>query len=353
MKRRFNFFAVTLAIVLFAIAADIFIIYQFGNYEERFLELYGGEQDGYVRIILEQIKRLGDEASEEEITEVISSLDSTASRYWTLSRGDSILFVKSVTETNRYKGLNRGTYYASESASEFMNSLAVNEVAHRIIYLDDDRFVASGMIFGWRGEQYRICLLTYDRVILEDNILLETKNAIVIVLSLILAILVLISMMMSRKISRQSSYIDRQEERVVWQNQQIALLDGQLKKENAFSARRQIFHGAVMGLFLDALDERNIYPLHFAVFETESVQGRDEFFEHMQAVLDNHVLRFFVDRRYVVLIFVRYEHSVSERIIAALEDWDVRKLATHYCEDNMNSYQSVFDEFWEKEVTVA
>ena len=188
MKHRFNFFAVTLVIVLFAIASDAFIIYQFGNYEERFLELYGGEQDGYVRIILEQIKRLGDEASEEEITEVISSLDSTASRYWTLSRGDSILFVKSVTETNRYKGLNRGTYYASETASEFMDSLAVNEVAHRIIYLDDDRFVASGMIFGWRGEQYRICLLTYDRVILEDNILLETKNAIVIVLSLILAL---------------------------------------------------------------------------------------------------------------------------------------------------------------------
>ncbi len=352
MKHKFNFFILTVIVVFFAMAADVFIVYQLNNYETRFLEIYGGEQDGYVKIILEQINRLDDEGTDEDITDIISSLDSTASRYWTLSKGDSILFVKSVTETNRYKGFHDGTYYATETASAFMNSLGVNQVGHRIIYLDNDRFIASGMIFEWQGEQYRICLLTYDRVILEDNVLLECRNAIIIILSIVLALLIILSMIMSKRITRQSLYIDRQEERVVWQNQQIELLDEQLKREYAFSASKHVFKSSVLDEFLETLDKKGAYPLHFAAFETESREARDEFFEHMQIVLDNNVLRFSMGENQVLLIFVQYEKSVSSRIIESLENWDVHGLAEHYCEDNMNSYKSQFDTFW-KAVTGA
>lgn len=346
MKRKFNFFIITVVVVFFAMAADVFIVYQLGNYEARFLEIYGAQQDGYVKIILDQINRLEDQGTNEDITDIISSLDSTASRYWTLSKGDSILFVKSVTETNRYKGFTDGTYYATETASEFMNSLTVNQVGHQIIYLDDDRFIASGMIFNWQGEQYRICLLTYDRVILEDNILLECKNAIIIVLSIVLALLIILSMVMSRKIGKQAGYIDRQEERVIWQNQQIERLDEQLKRESAFSASKHVFKYTVLDEFLQTLDEKHVYPLHFAVFETESMKARDEFFDHMQVVLDKHVLRFSMDERLVLLIFVKYDRQVSDRIIESLESWNVHGLANLYCEDNMNSYKSQFDKFW-------
>lgn len=346
MKRRFNFFIITLVVIFFAIVSDVFIVFQLKNYETRFLELYGSEQDGYVNVILGQINRLGKNATEDDITEIISSLDATASRYWTLSKGDSILFVKSVTETNRYKGFTDGTYYATETASEFMNSLTVNEVDHKIIYLNDDRFIASGMIFNWRGDRYRVCLLTYDKVILEDNILLECKNSIIIILSMVLALLVILSMVMSRKIRRQEDHIDKQEEHVIWQNQQIALLDEQLKREYAFSASKHVFKNTVLDEFLETLDQKNVYPLHFAVFETESLEARDEFFEHMQVVLDNHVLRFSMDERLVVLIFVRYDKETSSKIIDSLENWNVRGLGNLYCTDNMNSYKSQFDKFW-------
>lgn len=348
MKHKINFFVITAVVIFFSMAADIFIVHQLNNYETRFLEIYGSEQDGYVKIILEQINRLDDEGTEEDITEIISSLDATASRYWTLSKGDSILFVKSVTETNRYKGFTDGTYYASETASEFMRNLGVNQVGHQIIYLDNDRFVASGMIFNWRNEEYRICLLTYDRVILEDNILLECKNSIIIILSLVLALLIILSMIMSRKISKQAIQIDRQEERVVWQNQQIELLDEQLKREYAFSASKHVFKKNILNEFLRTLDEKGVCPLHFALFETDSEEARDEFFEHMQIVLDNNVLRFSMDERQVLLVFVRYERTVSHRIIESLENWNVRGLDQLYCEDNMKSYQVQFDEFWKK-----
>lgn len=256
------------------------------------------------------------------------------------------MFVKSVIETNRYKGFTDGTYYATETASDFMNSLAVNQVDHKIIYLDNDRFIASGMIFNWHKESYRVCLLTYDRVILEDNILLECKNLIIIILSIVLALLVILSMVMSRKICRQEDHIDKQEEHIVWQNQQIALLDEQLKREYAFSASKHVFKNTVLDEFLETLDQKNVYPLHFAVFETESLEARDEFFEHMQVVLDNHVLRFSMDERLVVLIFVRYDQEVSNKIIDSLENWNVRGLGNLYCVDNMNSYKTQFDKFW-------
>lgn len=334
--------------IFFSIGADAFIIYQLENYETRFLEIYGSEQDGYVNVVLQQINRLGENATEEDITEIISSLDATASRYWTLSKEDSILFVKSVTETNRYKGFTDGTYYATETASEFMESLGVNQVGHKVIYLNEDRFVASGMIFHWKGEQYRICLLTYDRAILEDNVLLECKNSIIIILSMVLALLVVLSMVMSRIISRQRRSLQAGEERVIWQNQQIQRLDEQLKRENAFSASKHVFQGSALNEFLDALDERNVRPLHFAVFEAGSKEVRDEFFEHMQVVLDNRVLRFSMDRRLVLLVFAKYERRVSDRMIESLEGWNIRLLANLYCKDNMESYRAQFQKLWEE-----
>lgn len=346
MKHKFNFFILTAVVVFFAMAADVFIVYQLNNYETRFLEIYGAEQDGYVKIVLDEINRLEGQGTEADITEIISSLDATASKYWTLSKGDSILFVKSVTETNRYKGFTDGTYYASETASDFMNNLGNNQVGHQIIYLDEDRFIASGMIFTWQGEQYRVCLLTYDKVVLEDNVLLECRNSIIIILSLILALLIILSMIMSKKISHQAIKIDRQEERTIWQNQQIELMDEQLKREYAFSASKHVFKDTVLDEFLTTLDEKGVYPLHFAVFETESQEARDEFFEHMQIVLDNNVLRFSMDEQQILLVFVRYEKSVSDRIIESLENWNVHGVADLYCEDNMNSYKSQFDKFW-------
>ncbi|MCI8300611.1 MAG: hypothetical protein HFI69_09705 [Lachnospiraceae bacterium] len=348
MKRRLNFFLITVFVMFFSIAADVFVVCQLENYETRFLELYGAEQDGYVNIILAQINALGDQATEQDITDIISSLDGSASRYWTLSKGDSILFVKSVTETNRYKGFAEGTYYASETASEFMNSLGSNQAGHKIIYLDRDRFIASGMVFDWQDEQYRVCLLTYDKVILEDNILLECKNAIIIVLSMVLALLVILSMVMSRRLGRQERQLAEQEKHVVWQNKQLALLDEQLKREYAFSASKNVFKPVVLEEFLAKLDEKNVSPLHFALFKASSVKARDQFFEHMQLVLDNRVLRFSMDDQYALLIFAGYEKKDSSKIIETLWDWEVYEAGNLYCEDNMNGYKTQFDKFWQE-----
>lgn len=346
MKNKVNYFMITVVVMFIAIAADVFIFYQIENYETRFLEIYGSEQDAYVKVILDQINCLEEQGTSEDITEIISTLDATASRYWTLSKGDSILFVKGDAETKRYKGFANNTYYMTETASAFMDSLGVNEVNHRIIYLNDDRFIASGMIFDWQGEQYSICFLTYDRVVLQDNILLECKTLMIIIFSVVLAALIIFSLIMSGKIHRQADFIDKQEERVVWQDQEIGYLDGQLKREYAFSVIRYVFKRAMLDEFLAALDDKDVYPLHFAVFQTESKEAREEFIDRMQTMLDNRVLRFTMDEHLMLLIFLKYQREISDGIIESLEDHDVWARGELYCEDNLNSYKSQFDKFW-------
>ena len=176
--------------------------------------------------------------------------------------------------------------------------------------------------------------------------MLECKNTIIIILSIVLAVLIILSMVMSRKISRQGRYIDKQQEHVIWQNKQMQLLDEQLKREFTFSASRHVFKNTVLDEFLETLDKKNVHPLHFAVFETETTEARDEFFNHMQVLLDNRVLRFSMDDRLVLLIFARYEQAVSSKIIRSLENKKVRKVADLYCEDNTESYKRQFEQFW-------
>lgn len=347
MKRKLNFFLVTGLAVIFAIAADIFAVYQLNNYETRFLEIYGAQQDGYVKVVLEQVNRLGGTGTEESVTEIIASLDATASRYWTLSKGSSLLFVKSVMETGRYQGFADGTYYAGETASAFLDGLKRNQVGHQVISLDGDRFVASGTVFGWKGEDYRICLLTYDKAVLEDNMLLECRNSIIIVLSLVLALLIILSMAMSRKISKQQYQIGRQESREIWQNQQLEQLDMQLKQEYAFSASRHVFRQCMLDGFLDALYEKGVHPLHFAVFLADSKEARETFFEKMQEMLDNNVLRFAMEGQKVLLVFAGYQKAASERLVGELESGEVHKAADLYCGGREESYKEQFYRFWE------
>ena len=79
------------AVVSAVLMAAIFL-FQLNNYEKAFLDIYGVEQDGYVKVTLDQIGRLGEDATEEKITDIISSLDSDSSKYWTLSTGDNIRY---------------------------------------------------------------------------------------------------------------------------------------------------------------------------------------------------------------------------------------------------------------------
>ena len=155
--------------ICFAIIAGLFAFMQIGRYENGILEVCAEQQDAYVQLVLDQINLKDNRDDEQIIKDILGAMDASSNRYWTFSKDQSMLFVKDVTETNKYKGVNTATYYISDSAKEFLNNLSVNNVIHSYIEINDNRYIASGVMFEYKGDAYRLCLLTEKDVLLDNN----------------------------------------------------------------------------------------------------------------------------------------------------------------------------------------
>ncbi len=66
--------------------------------------IYATQQDNYVQLVLDQINLQENGTEESIISDIIETLDSGNTHYWTLSKEENILFVKNVTETRQISG---------------------------------------------------------------------------------------------------------------------------------------------------------------------------------------------------------------------------------------------------------
>lgn len=347
-KRRLAKF-VTAILIIFALVIEWLTIYELNAYERGVLDVYAEEQDGYVKITLDQINRLGDGATEENITDIIASLDATASKYWTLSTGDNILFIKSVTETNRYKNFTADTYYTEDSAKAFIEGLLENRVTHSLIELDDGWYVASGGLFSWENTTYRICLLTYDKVILERNALLEAKNAIIIFITITLALFLSYIILTNIRINNKNKKLMEKENNELLLNKRIEATDRALKRANAFDAGNNMFSHTVLPDFLRKLEKKGVYPIAVARFEFESKEEKIEFIKKMLLLFDRSTLRFDDGKKGVILLLAGYTEERCKELLneadasfAGLKKWQ-------FVEDNYVPYTNVFAEFLKEE----
>jgi len=90
-----------------------------------------------VNLVLDQInlrKYLNDQ---EIIEDILGTLDASSNKYWTFSTEQTMLFVKDVLETNKYKGFTTATYFVSEDARGFLERLRMNRVIHGNITVAD------------------------------------------------------------------------------------------------------------------------------------------------------------------------------------------------------------------------
>lgn len=116
--------------LLFTAAAGAFVYYQMVRYEDGLLDVCATQQDGYVQLVVDQINLKSNRDNEEIITDILGTLDASSNKYWTFSRDQAMLFVKDVLETNKYKGFTTATYYVSDSAREFLETLKQDRVPH-------------------------------------------------------------------------------------------------------------------------------------------------------------------------------------------------------------------------------
>ena len=281
---------------------------QMKSYEDSILSIYAEQQDAYVQLVLDQINVLDDRSDEEIVTKILGSLDASSRKYWTLTKNKALLFVKDVTETNRYKGLTSNTFFSGDSATKFLQSLAVNKVSHKIIQMGDDRYVASGVIFEYNGAQYKICLLTNDTVILDNNVFLSSKIGLYVFGAILLGMLLLVAMIFANVVDLRDRRIRKLEKHITSLNKVLEEQTETIREMDSYHTRWSIFRLPMLEMFVDKLAERKTAPLTFVELGFASKEERKHFLNQAQILLDEKVIRFENSSdQEIVLLFLQYE----------------------------------------------
>lgn len=252
---------ITTAVLIFAIIISVFGFYQMNKYNDSVLDIYAKQQDAYVKLVLDQINLYSDRSDDEIISEILGSLNSSAKEYWTLSKNEQFLYVKDVTETNRYKGFTNENYYLSDSAKEFIDNLATNRVTHAKIDIDGEQYVASGTEFAYRNAQYKICLLTYDKVVLDSNSFLQARVTICVVIFVLVLVFLITAMSFTTVLDKKTAKIKSMEEHIKKQNLTIEELEDRMAIESSYNALDNVFHGKTLESFLEKLQKRGVAPI--------------------------------------------------------------------------------------------
>lgn len=211
MKRHPILIITTICVVAAAALGGLITYILIGRYEKGIIEVCATQQDAYVQLVLDQINLKDNRDDEEIINDILKTMDSSSNKYWAFSKNQSMLFVKDVLETNRYKGVSADTYYNARQAADFMNGLGLNKVEHSVISLDNKTYLVSGVMFKYAGQDYRLCLMTEKSVLLDNNTYLEIKVQMETFVVVILLALVLVASIYALRIRQLSFKLDEKE----------------------------------------------------------------------------------------------------------------------------------------------
>ncbi len=267
-KRRVNTWVVTLLSLALVITVGALAWLQMSSYEAGVLDVYASQQDGYVQLVLDQINLNRQRSDEEIINDILGTLDASSRRYWTFSRRESLIFVRDVLETNRYKGFTETTYFYSESARAFLERLETNRVIHDTILIGDVSYVASGVEFTYGGEENKICLLTNAETVLDHNAYLNAKiNLVVLSLTLLgIVVISLISLALLTEHTRKQLW--QQEDNNAALRKKIMALDEKLKWGDLYDPECTAFRSGALPIIFRKLEQRKAWPLSIYRYHT-------------------------------------------------------------------------------------
>lgn len=163
--------AVTAVACAIAVALGSFCWWQLSHYEDGLLETFATQQDDYVRVVADELSRADDDGAQA----LLASIGPSSSKYWTLSEDGSLVFVKDVDDTSRYRGFSTSTYYQTDAAQAFVAALGKGVVDHAIIQVDGRDFIASGTELDRGGQTVSLCLLTAEHVVIDQNAYLSAR----------------------------------------------------------------------------------------------------------------------------------------------------------------------------------
>lgn len=319
-KKITNIKVISVLIILAAVVMAVIGWHEAKDYEKSVLAIYAEQQDAYVQLVLDQINVLDDRSDEEIVKKILGSLDTSGRKYWTLTKDQALLFVKDVMETNRYKGLTTETFFTSDSAAKFLQDLEINRVIHETIQMDGVRYVASGVIFEYNGAEYKICLLTNDTVILDNNIFLSSKIGLYVFGVLLLGLLLVVSMIFANVLDLREKRMKAMKEHITGLNKVLTEQTEMIREMNWYHTRWSVFKPSAMEMFVQKIVQRQIVPVVFVSLAFDSEEQRDYFLQKAQILLDEKVVRF--EREYgdgLVLLFLRYQAQEVEKALELMK----------------------------------
>jgi len=268
-KRRLYTWVVTLLSLVLVSVVGLMAWYQMSSYEEGMLDVYANQQDGYVQLVLDQINLNKSRSDKQIIDDILGTLDASNNRYWTFSRGDSLIFVRDVLETNRYKGYTTTTYYHSESAKDFLKQLTTDKVVHDIIQIEEIPYIASGVEFSYQGENYKICLLTNAETVLDYNAYLNAKINLVVLAFVLLQIVVISLIFLALLAEKYRKQLWRETDKNIVLRKKIEQLNEVLERGELYDPECTAFQRGAVPVILKKLEERQAWPFSVYYLRTD------------------------------------------------------------------------------------
>lgn len=331
MKRRNPIRTIILSALL-CIALFLAELALFHQYENGILEINSEQQDGYVKLVADQIRLQEGNTSEEIIQNILSTLDSSSSRYWTFADDGSIVFVKNREETGLYQSVPTARYFADQGNSDFIKSLRNNRVIHQVITLDDEKYIASGTLFRYNNRNYQLILLTSVNSILENNVFLEARTELYAVLIAALVILFTVIIAETLRYNRLYDEMAGEEKENTRLRNTVTEQNEKETERKSLDPSQNIFPLSYLKRALKEISEKNAFPVSLFLYGYPDQERRNACIEEASRWITSREILFDdPQQRQFVLVSMKTDDRTRQRL---------KKLQDRYPEAHVVCYEN-------------
>jgi len=302
--------------ICLALLFALFSVIQIRKYEKSVLDIYADAQDAYVQLVLDQINIAADRTEFEIVEDILGTLDSSSNRYWTFSSEEALIFVKDVTETNRYKGFTTSNYYVSEEAKLFISNLRTNKVVHDIIPINEKSYVASGVAFEYNDMMYQMCLLTNPQTVLDHNVYMNARINLSVMIGVVLLLFLITAVRMVLTNHKKDECFKAEHEANGNLRRTVEKLTAALERQRLFDIQHTVFHHDILPMLLEKLAVRNIKTYCIFTLCYETTEQKDAFLKKCQVLFDQRVFRFQnTEEQRIIIVVIQQKKEEMMRLL--------------------------------------
>lgn len=223
--------AVTVALVACTAVLALLCFLSMHDVEQGLLSVVTRQQDEYVDLVVGQIELHNESDDDAIVNDILGVIDDSSGQYWTLSRDGSLVYVRDVTETSRYKGMPAATYFDEGAPQDFYEGLSTDETSHAYLTIGGRDYIASGRVFDYDGSTYRLCLLTNEATVLDDNQILGARSRLGALLGIETALLLFVGIWLAVRRDQAARQLEASQQEVGRLNGNVERLDARIARD--------------------------------------------------------------------------------------------------------------------------